>query len=354
MTTPIRRLPAEWAPQSGVQLTWPRPDSDFGDDLAAVEPVFAAIASRISHHERLIITCADVAHRARVSGLIEQARGRLAMIAFPLAPANDVWTRDHGPITVLEDGAPVLLDFRFNGWGGKYPADRDDRLTRTLHVEGVYGPTPLRSIDFVLEGGSIDSDGQGTLLTTTRCLLTPTRNPGLSRKEVEARLRETLGVRRVLWLEHGWLAGDDTDSHVDMLARFCDARTIAYTACDDADDEHFEALGRMAAELAALRTAGDEPYRLVPLPLPHAKRNRDGDRLPASYANFLIINGAVLAPVYSDPADEIALERLRECFPDREIIDIPCLPLIGQYGSLHCATMQLPAGVLGSESFDRR
>lgn len=342
-------LPSEWTTQSGILLAWPRPDSDWGEDLAVVEPVFAAIASRISHHEKVVVTCADTGHRARVMALIEKARGRLSRISFPLAPSNDVWARDHGPITVIESGRPLLLDFRFNGWGGKYASDLDNRLTRTLHMEGVFGATPLRGIDFVLEGGSIDSDGLGTLLTTTRCLLAPTRNPGKSRTQIEARLRESLGVERVLWLEHGYLAGDDTDSHVDMLARFCDERTIAYTACDDAGDEHYDELRRMARELAALRTADDRPYRLVPLPLPHPKRNRDGDRLPASYANFLIINGAVLAPVYSDPADEIALDRLRACFPDREIIDIPCLPLITQSGSLHCATMQLPAGVLESD-----
>lgn len=349
MSAPARRLPAEWAPQSGIMLTWPRSDSDWGDDLAVVEPVFAAIASRISHHERVIVTCEDAAHRIHVAALIEQARGRLSEIAFPLAPANDVWVRDHGPITVIEAGSrPVLCDFTFNGWGGKHPAEYDNRLTRTLHVEGVFGPTPLREVDFVLEGGSIDSDGQGTLLTTTQCLLTPTRNPGLSRAQIEARLRDTLGAERVLWLEHGYLAGDDTDSHVDMLARFCDEDTIAYTACDDPADEHYDALARMAGELAGFRTAGGRPYRLVPLPLPHAKRDRDGARLPASYANFLLINGAVLAPVYEDPADEVALDRLRACFPGREIIDIPCLPLIAQFGSLHCATMQLPAGVLTS------
>ncbi len=340
------RLPAEWAAQSGVLLTWPRPDSDWGEDLVIIEPVFAAIASRISHHEKVIVTCGDAAQRTRVTALIEKARGRLSQIAFPLAPSNDVWARDHGPITVIESGKPLLLDFGFNGWGGKYPADHDNHLTRSLHIEGVFGPTPLREIDFVLEGGSIDSDGQGTLLTTTQCLLAPTRNPGYNRDRIESRLRETLGVERILWLEHGWLAGDDTDSHIDMLARFCDERTIAYTACDDAGDEHYDELRRMAQELAALRTSDGRPYRLVPLPLPHAKRNRDGDRLPASYANFLIINGAVLAPVYSDPADEIALDRLRACFPDREIVDIPCLPLIAQFGSLHCATMQLPEGVL--------
>lgn len=342
MNATARFLPAEWAPQRAVMMTWPRPDSDWGEDLLIVEPVFAAIASQISHHQRLIVTCADRAHRDHVASLIVGARGSSQAISYPIAPSNDVWVRDHGPVTVLEDGRPVLIDFTFNGWGGKHPADADNRITRVLHGEGAFGAALLQSEDFVLEGGSIDCDGRGTLLTTTRCLLAPSRNPGLDRRQIEARLRSILGVQRVLWLEHGHLAGDDTDGHVDMLARFCNERTIVYTACDDPADEHFDDLRRMADELAALRDPDGHPYELIPLPLPRAKRDHDGKRLPASYANFLIINGAVLVPVYSDPGDEIVLDRLAGCFPDREIVDLPCLPLISQFGSLHCATMQLP------------
>lgn len=345
-TTSSRRLPAEWSLQDAVMLTWPYADSDWGAELAGVEPVFAAIASGVSHHEQLVITCRDMAHRDRIVAQLEQARTRMEAVRFYTAPSNDVWVRDHGPITLIEDGRPVLCDFTFNGWGGKYDAAADNEITRRLHAQRAFGTAPLRRSDFVLEGGSIDSDGAGTLLTTTRCLLAPTRNPGWPRERIEAFIKEELGVSRLLWLEHGYLAGDDTDSHIDMLARFCDEHTIAHVTCEHPEDEHYAELQEMAAELADLRDAGGRPYTLVALPLPQPKRDRDGRRLAASYANFLIINQAVLVPVYNDPADQDALDRLGACFPDRTIIDIPCLPLISQNGSLHCATMQLPAGVL--------
>jgi len=197
----------------------------------------------------------------------------------------------------------------------------------------------------VLEGGSIDSDGQGTLLTTTACLLAPTRNPSLDQAGIESSLAQYLGVQRVLWLRHGRLEGDDTDSHIDMLARFCDPVTLAYSCCDDEADEHFAPLQAMKKELASFRTLAGEPYRLVPLPLPQAIFNAQGRRLPASYANFLIINNAVLVPLYDDHADEIAITNLQRCFPDRQIVGINCLAIIQQYGSLHCLTMQLPQGI---------
>lgn len=339
-----RRLPAEWEPQGGVLLTWPRADGDFAVRLDDVERVFARLGVEIARRERLIVTCADAAHRDHVHRLLD-APGA-SSIALHVAPSNDVWVRDHGPITVLVDGAPLLLDFRFNGWGGKYPADHDDRLTRALHAQGAFGPAALESVDLVLEGGSIESDGAGTLLTTRRCVLSPTRNGHLSEAQIEQRLADLLGVDRILWLDHGWLAGDDTDGHVDQLARFCDEHTIAHTVCTDPRDEHHAELDAMARELASFRDAHGRPYRLVPLPLPRPRFDADGARLPASYANFLIVDGAVLVPTYDDPeADGVALERLHQCFPGRDIVPVPALPLVAQYGSLHCATMQLPRGV---------
>lgn len=342
-------------------LTWPRPAAGqdhrqgghpvdypidyWGNHLAEVETALGVFAAQISRREKIIVGCQDEAHRAHVRALLGAAGADMNSVALHLAPANDIWARDHGPITVIEHGAPVLLDFTFNGWGGKYPAELDDRISRILHTQGAFGATPLRSHDFVLEGGSIDGDGEGTLLTTSACLLTPSRNAGWSRQDITLHLQRTLGIDRVLWLEHGWLAGDDTDSHIDMLARFCSVDTIAYTACDDPHDEHHETLSAMARELEALRDRHGRPYTLVPLPIPAAKHDESGARLPASYANFLIINGAVLVPTYEDDADAVALERLRRAFPQREIVAIPALPLIRQYGSLHCATMQLPHGV---------
>lgn len=338
-----RRLPAEWEPQSAVQLTWPHPHSDWRPWLSMVEPVFVDIARAVTARECLIVSCYDQAHQDHVRGLLDAAGVPQGRVSLYLVPSNDTWARDHGPIGVVEDGRPLLLDFRFNGWGDKYAAELDDRITSRLHTLGAYGDASRRPVEFVLEGGSIDSDGAGTLLTTSACLLSPRRNPAYDRAHVSELLRGQFGLTRVLWLDHGHLLGDDTDSHIDTLARFCDPRTIAYAACDDPDDVHYADLTAMAAELAALRTAAGEPYRLVPLPIPAAHFDDDGRRLPATYANFLIINGAVLVPTYRDPNDALALARLADCFPEREIVAIDCLPLVYQYGSLHCVTMQIAA-----------
>jgi len=339
------RLPAEWEPQSGVQLTWPHAKTDWAPRLDVVEPVFAAIGAAIARHESLLVVCQDADHRSHVLSHLTRAGADLDRVQLGIAPADDTWARDHGPITVFEDGQPLLLDFLFNGWGGKFPADQDNLLTRNLAAQGRFGSVPVREIDLVLEGGSIESDGGGTLLTTRQCLLSPTRNPSLSREAIEQRLREHLGAERVLWLEHGHLEGDDTDGHIDTLARFCDPATIAHVNCDDPSDPQHAELTQMAGELALLETREGDPYQLMPLPLP-APIFDGGHRLPATYANFLIINDAVLVPVYEDPADAVALERLGAVFPGRSVVGIDCRELIRQGGSLHCLTMQFPAGVL--------
>jgi agmatine/peptidylarginine deiminase len=344
-TGPTPRLPAEWEPQSGVQLTWPHAQTDWAPRLDAVEPVFAAIGAAIARRESLLVVCQDADHRSHVLSHLTRAGADLDRVQLGIAPADDTWARDHGPITVIEEGQPLLLDFLFNGWGGKFPADQDNRLTRNLAAQGRFGSVPVREVDLVLEGGSIESDGAGTLLTTRQCLLTPTRNPSLSQEAIEQRLREHLGAERVLWLEHGHLEGDDTDGHIDTLARFCDPATIAHVDSDDPGDPQQAELTRMVEELALLRTREGEPYQLIPLPLP-APIFDGGHRLPATYANFLIINDAVLVPVYEDPADAIALERLGAAFPGRIVVGIDCRELIRQGGSLHCLTMQFPAGVL--------
>jgi agmatine/peptidylarginine deiminase len=323
-----------------VQLTWPRPEGDFADVFTAVEQTFTALAVAITRFENLLIVSGDDVDALRRRLLVAGARAdRLRLHA---APANDVWARDHGPITVFRDGRPVHLDFTFNGWGNKFDARLDDRITRALAADGVLA-APVETLDFVLEGGGIESDGIGTLLTTERCLLAPTRNPQFSQLQIEEKLKTWFGVRRVLWLRHGDLIGDDTDGHIDTIARFCDARTIAYQACDDVTEAHYADLKAMEGELQALRTLDGRPYKLVPLPLPAPIHAADGRRLPAGYPNFLIMNGAVLIPTYADPNDAIALERLRPCFPGREVIGIDCRALIQQYGSLHCVTMQYPS-----------
>ena len=345
MTTNYRLLP-EWAPQSGVMLTWPRSDGDWSPDYASVERCHTQLAKEISLREQVVIVCMDDGHAERIRQLVKNAGGRPERLHLFPFPSNDAWARDHGPISVLKDGRPVLLDFIFNGWGSKYPHEQDNQLTLKLHARGAFGNAPVESIRLVMEGGSIEVDGEGTLLTTESCLLNPNRNPDLKRAQIESQLQNYLGVDRILWLKHGAIDGDDTDGHIDTLARFCDAQTIAYQACDDQDDPHYQTLKAMEAELQALRRKNGEAYRLVPLPWPAAIHDDSGRRLPATYANFLIVNGAVLVPTYNDAADAGALKALAGAFLGRSIVPVMCRPLIYQYGSLHCVTMQLPADVV--------
>lgn len=338
--TSFRRLPAEWEPQSAVQLTFPHEQTDWRDVLDEVLPCFIRIAETISRFEKVLIVCRDAA--ALKKRLLNAVQDNLI---FFECESNDTWARDHGGITVFENGKPVLLDFVFNGWGLKFPADKDNLITRRLYNRGIF-QADIRHGGIVLEGGGIESDGQGTLLTTAECMLSPNRNPHLDKTQIEEHLKSCFGLDRILWLHHGYLAGDDTDSHIDTLARFCDAGTIAYVQCDDPSDEHFDALQRMETELRAFRNKVGSPYRLVPLPWPDACFDAEGHRLPATYANFLIINGAVLVPTYRVPQDTDALDVLKNIFPGRRIIGIDCRPLILQHGSLHCVTMQYPANVI--------
>lgn len=321
-------------------LTWPQAEGDFAGIFPKVEQTFLRIAAAISRFEPVQINYQHdhvslLLRIAAVGGISER-------VTVHTVESDDVWARDHGPITVVRDGRLVHLDFQFNGWGGKFEAENDDLVTRRLADMGVW-KAPVETHEFVLEGGAIEVDGEGTLLTTERCLLAPTRNPHLDQAGIENYLKPLLGVERVLWLRHGDLLGDDTDGHIDTLARFCNPSTITYQACDDPNDGHHEELTFMANELQAMRRANGEPYRLVPLPLPDPIHDEHGRRLPAGYANFLIVNGGVLAPVYGAPQDLEALRRLRICFPDHKIVPVDCRWLIHQYGSLHCVTMQIPA-----------
>lgn len=326
-------------------LAWPYAEGDFSPWLAAVEETYAAIASAIARRQVLIVACRTEAHRDTIAARLAARSVDAAQVRYAVIPYNDVWVRDTAPLTIATPEGNRLLDFRFNGWGGKYEHAADARLAENLHATGVLGNIPLDKVDFVLEGGSIEADGLGTLLTTTRCLLNPNRNPDRSREEIEACLRARLGAEKLLWLEHGHAEGDDTDAHIDTLARFCSPDTIAYTACDRPEDSLYGEFRAMEAQLRTFTTISGRSYRLVPLPIPAPIYSEDGDRLPATYANFLIVNGAVLVPLYNDHADAIALERLAECFPGREMVGIDCVPLIRQYGSLHCMTMQFPKPV---------
>jgi agmatine/peptidylarginine deiminase len=337
-------LPSEWHRQSGVQLTWPHADTDWAYMLSEVEQCYACLAREIAQREVLIVATPQPDDVRRQ---LEQAGVNMQNVRIYRCPSNDTWARDHGAITMIEEGRPVLLDFTFNGWGLKFASDRDNQITRRLIEQGALHGQYSNKLNFVLEGGSIESDGAGTLLTTSECLLSPNRNAYMDRTQIESYLKSTFHVQQVLWLDHGYLAGDDTDSHIDTLARLCPHDTIAYVECTDTADEHYEALQAMKEQLATFRTLGGKPYRLIALPMADCIIE-DGERLPATYANFLIMNDAVLYPTYAQPDnDRKAAEALREAFPGRQIVGIDCRALIRQHGSLHCVTMQYPVGVIG-------
>ena len=338
-----RRLPAEWEPQGFVQLTWPHKDS-LWYEVEKVQDCYTRIVTAILCHEPVLMVCRDKAEceeDLRRHGLTSTSG-----IRFVECPINDTWARDHGAISVYGDaGEKIILDFVFNGWGLKFAADLDNQITRQAFASGAFAPDvqykDMRP--YVLEGGSIDCDGAGTLLTTRECLCSLNRNEYLTQEQIETRLKQAFGLRRILWLDHGGIVGDDTDSHVDILARFCGPDTIAYTACDDESDENYAALKAMETQLKTFRTLDGKPYKLVPLPLPDALY-LDDYRLPGSYANFLIINGAVLIPGADSPKDAVAAARLQQVFPDRKVEIIDCRALLSGHGGLHCITMNYPEG----------
>lgn len=341
-------LAPEWFRQSGVQLTWPHAGTDWASMLQEVTDCYLRLAFEIATRETLLIVAPDT---AAVKRLIDERLPRRATqhIIYKECPTNDTWARDHAFLTVVGTNGPQLLDFRFNGWGGKFEAALDNAINRHL----VEGETPVVQgryvdcLDFELEGGSIETDGLGTVLTTSQCVLNENRFPPRTRESVESLLHERFGTDRVLWLDHGYLAGDDTDAHVDTLARLCPNDTILYVRCTDTTDEHFEALKAMEEQIQTFRTRRGTPYRLVPVPLPAPIHDADGERLPATYANYLVMNDTVLFPTYAQPENDArAAHQIGLAFPDRDIVGVDCRALIRQHGSLHCATMQYPVGVL--------
>ena len=341
---PNWRFPAEWEPQDAILLAWPHAGTDWAERLAEVEKTYVALIAAITRFQKVLLCVADdaVAHRARQ--LLAAAHVDVSKLHAIQIPYNDTWLRDSGPITLLDAlGTARFLDFRFTGWGGKFEAAHDDALIAGLAERGVLRAEAVQRIDFALEGGAIETDGRGSLLSTWRCLAE--RHGESAREMVTTTLSRALHQDRVLWLEHGYLEGDDTDAHIDTLARFAPNNAIVYQACDDAADSHHGELAAMASELAALRTRSGEAYRLHPLPWPKPILD-GGRRLAASYANFLIINGAVLMPAYGDAADAAAAAVLSQAFPDHEIVSVPCRALIWQNGSLHCVTMQIPKGAV--------
>lgn len=327
-------------------MAWPHEGTDWFDILDLVEPVYIEIAHAITQYEKLILLCRNKVHQKSVAHLLKLADVNTEQIQFQIVEYNDTWTRDYGPLSILRDGKPCLLDFIFNGWGNKFKADKDNHVNQQLREQDLWSDTDLESISYILEGGSIDTDGEGTLLTTSACLLNSNRQQDATKGSVTEFLTNKLGCKRILWLDSGYLAGDDTDSHIDTLARFCSNERIIYMSCDNSDDEHYQALKQMETELKSFRTMDGRPYQLFPVNIPSPIF--DGDqRLPASYVNFLIINSAVLAPIYGDTlADQAAITQITNAFPQHRIIPIDCKPLIMQHGSLHCVTMQLLADII--------
>ena len=337
------RLPAEWEKQGFVQLTWPHEDTAWYE-LPKVLDCYVEVAKAITRYEPLLIVCRNTAECK--ADMAARGYSPAPDIRFVEAPVNDTWARDHGAISVFGDqGEKCIEDFVFNGWGLKFGADLDNQITRNIYRAGAFAED-VRYLDmrpFVLEGGSIDTDGVGTLLATSECLCSLNRNEYLTREEIEERLKNAFGLERILWVEHGGISGDDTDSHIDILARFCSPDTIAYTACDNPADENYGPLKAMEEQLKSFRTLDGEAYRLIPLPLPEPLY-LDDYRLPASYANFLIVNGAVLMPGAGSELDKKAAGQLQKAFPDRKIEIIDCRALLSGHGGLHCITMNYPYG----------
>ncbi len=335
------RWPAEWEPHAATWLSWPHREESWPGKFAPVPAVFVEMVRALVPGERVEILVRSAEHEAEVGGLLRAGGVDLAAVGLHHVPTDDAWMRDHGPIFVVRDApdAPVAVtDWGYNAWGGKYPPwDRDDRVpARLAELVGV----PAFSPGMILEGGSIDGDGQGTILTTESCLLHPNRNPGLSRDDIEARLRDFLGAERVLWLGDG-IAGDDTDGHVDDLARFVGPASVVTVVEDDPADENHGALRDNLERLRSMTDARGRHLVVRTLPMPRALYEQ-GQRLPASYANFYIGNAAVLVPTFDDPADARALAVLREAFPGRSVVGIRATDLVWGLGAFHCVTQQQP------------
>lgn len=331
-------MPAEWTRHAATWMAWPHDDEQWVGMLQPVRREFAALVEAIAVHEPVQLLLADDESEA-------DARRRLGRgtIHFHRVPHQDLWLRDSGPTFLTRESAVCLVDWDFNGWGEKYPADLDNQIP--IHVARILGGVPLYAPKVVMEGGSIEVDGRGSLLTTRQCLLSPHRNAGMSEAALEDCLKGNLGVQQVIWLDEG-LEGDHTDGHIDTITRFADERTIVTATCEDRDDPNHVVLAENLERLRAARDVDGRPYRVVELPIPKASARFEGERLPLTYANFYIVNGAVLVPVYGDAHDAPALDILRPLFPGRELVPLTARALITGGGAFHCVTQQQPVGEL--------
>lgn len=339
MMTSSRSLPAEWEAQDYILMAWPHARTDWEPMLDDVLECYGRAIRAISAVTKVIV----IGPASECAPTFNAAGFDPGRVEFADIPTNDTWTRDYGPITISDNGSLKALDFKFNGWGLKFAADKDNIATLRLSELGKLDIERVNRLGFVLEGGSVESDGRGAILTTSKCLLSPNRNGDLSRPEIEARLKEYLGAERVMWLDHGALAGDDTDSHIDTLARLAPEDTILYCGPGEEGDPNNDGLLALREEIKALRTADGMPYHLVELPLPEPIYDEDGMQLPATYANYLVSNGAVFVPTYGQlRKDTLAAMMIQSVYHTRKIVPIDCRALIKQHGSLHCATMQIP------------
>jgi len=343
-TTPKLRMPAEWEPHAATWTSWPSDDDLWEGHLEGVRREFARLVATVSRYEPVVLNVRDDEAETDARARLAAAGADLSRVELHRVPLNDVWFRDNGPLFVREaDGRVALTDWRFNAWGGKYaPWDDDDRAP-----EAVARRLGMRryAVDAVMEGGSLELNGRGVCITTRSCLLTPTRNPGLSEADIEALLARWLGATRVVWL-HGGLEGDHTDGHVDTIVRFVDDETIVASVEEDEGDPNHAAMRENLEVLRALRTPEGRPYRIVELQLPERSAYLGDARLPLTYANWYVGNGFVVVPVYGDPNDERALATLRPLFPGRDVIPLPASELITGGGAFHCVTQQQPAGAV--------
>ena len=356
-------LPAEWEPQSAIMLTWPHADTDWKQYLRQITNTYLELSEIITRFEHLLVVTPIVesTHKMLSERLSPEQMKRVHLFEID---SNDTWARDHGPITLISRNkqnsfiVPIhLLDFKFNGWGEKFAWQKDNAINLQLYYQGAFEAALENHTGFVLEGGSIESDGKGTIFTTSQCLLAPHRNQPFTKDDIDRQLKNFFHARQVVWLDHGNLVGDDTDGHIDTIVRVAPHDTLLYVGCDDPEDEQYEDFQALEKQLQKLFTFEGYPYRLLKLPMPDAiydegdrlttDKNSQGDRLPATYANFLILNGAVIYPTYNQPEkDEEAKRQIRLAFPDREIIGVDSLTIIRQHGSIHCLTMQLPKGAV--------
>ena len=356
-------LPAEWEPQSAIMLTWPHADTDWKQYLRQITNTYLELSEIITRFEHLLVVTPIVesTHKMLSERLSPEQMKRVHLFEID---SNDTWARDHGPITLISRNkqnsfiVPIhLLDFKFNGWGEKFAWQKDNAINLQLYYQGAFDAALENHTGFVLEGGSIESDGKGTIFTTSQCLLAPHRNQPFTKDDIDRQLKNFFHARQVEWLDHGNLIGDDTDGHIDTIVRVAPHDTLLYVGCDDPEDEQYEDFQALEKQLQKLFTFEGYPYRLLKLPMPDAiydegdrlttDKNSQGDRLPATYANFLILNGAVIYPTYNQPEkDEEAKRQIRLAFPDREIIGVDSLTIIRQHGSIHCLTMQLPKGAV--------